>query len=440
MGNTIVALASAAGAAGVAVVRISGSGVADIIQRLGLILKPRLAKYAQLLTADNQVIDQGIWLYFPAPNSFTGEDVLEFHGHGNAWLVDAVIKRFCQLGCRLAEPGEFSKRAFLNGKLDLVQAEAIADLVNASSNVAARMAMASLQGGFSKEINVLLAMVINARVQLEAAVDFPDEDFEPAALIEMEQSFLQVENQISKVMQQAERGAVVQSGINVVLAGPPNVGKSSLFNSLLGHEAAIVTSEAGTTRDVISTECRIGAATITLQDTAGVHISSNMIEQEGIKRAKSRLEQADIVLLMLDHHYADIGHARFLQDNHLQVSGEIVPIWNKLDICPMEAVAGVKVSVKKQLGLEDLFSVLQVKIEAFAGSDGHAFSARFRHVEALREALQAIRAAVIAIKSHDWELAAEDCRHVQKHLSSITGEFTNEDLLGRIFSTFCIGK
>lgn len=438
MNDTIVALASAAGAAGIAVVRVSGPKVPEIIMKLGLSLKPRYASYAPI--KDNQVIDYGLWLYFPAPDSFTGEHVLEFHGHGNVWLIDAVITRFCELGCRHAEPGEFSKRAFLNDKLDLTQAEAIADLVNASSKVAAKMALASLEGAFSKEVGKLVDLVIESRVQLEAALDFPDEDFEPAAQKAIKTRLSNINTQVSKVLKQAEHGAVVQSGINVVLAGPPNVGKSSMFNALLGREEAIVTDEAGTTRDVLSKECRIGSTVITLQDTAGVHLATNKVEVLGIERAKSKLEQADIIILVLDDRYAKSGHESFISENSIPKEKQIIRVWNKIDLMNIHEVDGIKLSVKQNLGFDGLIQALNSAVELYSGSDGHAFSARFRHVEALRAVAKYLASAISAIDLCQWELAAEDCRQIQYQLNTITGEFSNDDLLGKIFSTFCIGK
>lgn len=440
MADTIVALASAAGAAGVAVIRVSGPLVPEIMQKLGLANKPRYAQFIELKSSKSEVIDHGLCLYFQAPKSFTGEYVLEFQGHGNNWVVSAVIERFCELGCRLAEPGEFSKRAFLNNKIDLVQAEAVADLVAASSATAAQMALQSLKGKFSQEVHALLELLIAARVELEAAMDFPEEDFEQAALTQLLDNLTLVANKIEQVLEVASKGAQLQSGVNVVLLGPPNVGKSSIFNALLGSPEAIVTAAAGTTRDVLKQECRIGSASITLQDTAGIRDAADLIEQEGIARALAQVESAKIVLLVLDDRFLDIGHANFLEQAQISSDKLVLPIWNKSDLMPaVEQLSGVVVSTKTGEGLPELLQALEQALAQFIGVES-GYLARARHVEALRLALTHINAAILAINNADWELAAEDCRLVQQNLNSITGEFTNEDLLGRIFSSFCIGK
>ena len=438
--DTIVAQASAVGAAGVAVVRVSGPLVPEIIAKLKLSLKPRYAKFAALTTKDSAVIDHGLWLYFQAPNSFTGEHVLEFQGHGNHWVIAAVIQRFCELGCRLAEPGEFSKRAFLNDKIDLVQAEAIADLVSASSEVAAKMALSSLSGKFSELVNILLESVITCRVELEAAMDFPEEDFEPAAQAVLKSKLINIAEQLANVLVAAERGALLQSGIEVVLLGPPNVGKSSLFNALLGRSEAIVTNIAGTTRDVLKQECRIGSATITLQDTAGIRSSEDEVEQQGITRALERVQSAKLVIIVLDERHTELDHKNFMQEFAVTDDKIILKVWNKIDLInDATSLDGVLLSAKTGQGLNDLIIALEKALADFVGvEDG--FLARARHVNALKAAAMHTHAALAAMSESAWELAAEDCRLLQRELNNITGEFTNEDLLTRIFSSFCIGK
>lgn len=440
MHDTIVAQASAVGTAGVAVIRISGPAVPEIIKNLGLELKPRYAQFAALLGLDGNVIDHGLWLYFAAPKSFTGEAVLEFQGHGNQWVIAAAIARFCELGCRLAEPGEFSKRAFLNNKIDLVQAEAIADLVAANSAMAAKMALASLSGQFSKQIRALVEAVIKCRVELEAAVDFPEEDFEQALSQQIAGHLQAVTADLQVILAAAERGSVLQSGLDVALIGPPNAGKSSLFNALLGQPEAIVTAKAGTTRDVLQQQCRLGALTITLQDTAGLRSATDVVEAEGIARAFARIEQAQLVLLVLDERHITLGHAGFLAEHGLSMTEKIVPIWNKVDlIAEADSLVGLKLSAKQGVGVAKLMQELELSLQAFVGDEG-AVLARTRHLTAIRAALTAAEAALLAMQRADWELSAEDCRVVQRELSSITGEFSNEDLLGRIFASFCIGK
>lgn len=440
MAETIVALASASGAAGVAVIRISGPLVPEIMQVIGLQLKPRYAQFINLKGANSEVIDHGICLYFKAPKSFTGEHVLEFQGHGNHWVVNAVIARFCELGCRLAEPGEFSKRAFINNKIDLVQAEAVADLVAASSATAAQMAMNSLQGKFSQEVYCLLESLISVRIELEAAVDFPEEDFESVALSQLLLKLSEVEQNIQRVLQIANRGAQLQAGFNVVLIGPPNVGKSSIFNALLGRSEAIVTDIAGTTRDVLKQECRIGSAVITLQDTAGIRDAEDVIEREGVGRALRQLDAAKIILLVLDNRFVDIGHANFLLQLNIGSDKLVLPIWNKADLIDkVDELSGVVISTKTEQGYPEMLQALETSLLTFIGGED-SFLARARHVEALKLALANIKSAVISIHESAWELAAEDCRMAQQSLNSITGEFNNEDLLTRIFSSFCIGK
>lgn len=438
--RTIVAQATAPGSAGVAVVRVSGTKVDSIITNLGLKLKPRYASFGALNSKDGEIIDSGVWLYFKAPHSFTGEDILEFQGHGNQFLISEVIDRFVELGCVIAEPGEFSKRAFLNNKIDLVQAEAVADLVSANSKQAAKMAIASLFGRFSDKLSEMVDGVVACRVQLEAVLDFPEEDIDTVAKAALEESLAGLIESIASVLKLAEQGAMLQSGVEVALIGPPNVGKSSLFNHMLGRNEAIVTQIAGTTRDVIKQDCKVGSLTITLQDTAGIHDVNDEVEQEGIRRAIELVDKSNLILLVLDDRYKDQGHDDFIKQNLSINNKPIVYIWNKDDLMPDNNFPGVRLSAKNKTGFELLFKEIEVAIQDFLGGEEHSFIARSRHVCALKAALTHCNDALVAIKNSDWELSAEDCRLAQNELNSITGEFSNEDLLGRIFSTFCIGK
>jgi tRNA modification GTPase len=445
--DTIVAAATPPGRGGVAIVRVSGPLVPEIIHELlGKKLNPRYATYASFLDSTGEAIDQGIGIFFPGPHSFTGEDVLELHGHGGPAVVDALLQRLLSLHARLAKPGEFSERAFLNDKIDLVQAEAIADLIDAASTQAARNALRSLQGEFSKKIHALVEKLILLRTYIEAAIDFAEEEIDFLANQQIFDDLNNIIQELASLEAAATQGSLLREGITAVIAGQPNVGKSSLLNQLSGREAAIVTDIPGTTRDVLREHILIDSLPIHIIDTAGLRDSSDPVEQEGIRRARDEVARADLILFVTDASVTDnppLSH--FLEK--LPDHAATITIRNKIDliseppsITEDEKNIVINLSAKQGVGIE----LLRQKIKTYAGlqtSNEGTFSARRRHLDALARAktfllngqhqLQAFKAG---------ELLAEDLRQAQHALNEITGEFTSDDLLGRIFSSFCIGK
>lgn len=449
MTETIVALATAPGRSGVAVVRVSGSLVRHCIATLWSVSAPtpRQMNYGALTDAQGHLIDQGLWVYFAAPASFTGEDVLEFHGHGNPLLIDQVVARFCTLGCRLAEPGEFSKRAFLNDKMDLVQAEAVADLIAAHSKHAIDMAFQSLQGVFSERIEALVANLITLRVYLEASLDFTDEDIDFLAEGDVEARVADLLQQLQAIQAAATQGVLLQEGVQMVVVGPPNAGKSSLFNALLGREEAIVTQQAGTTRDLLTQSLRLGDLVVTMTDTAGIRETDDCVEQAGIQRAKTRLASADLVVVMLATEHLDVmNHQDFMTSLSLPQRAQVVQVINKIDQWPKQKTPQLPegvlcLSTRHGEGLDTLVATLQAHAKGMTQSEGCAFLARRRHLEALKVATTALQQGKAALLAHRaGELLAEECRVAQDALGQITGTYTHDDLLTDIFSTFCIGK
>lgn len=447
--DTIVALASAPGRSGVAVIRVSGPLAKACIAKIWApkTLVPRQMRYGAIKALEGHVIDQGLWVFFEGPASFTGEDVLEFHGHGNPLLVDQVMAYFCTLGCRLAEPGEFSKRAFLNDKMDLVQAEAVADLIAAQSHHAIDMAFQSLQGVFSEQIDALVASLKALRVYLEASLDFSDEDID---FISEGHVIARVEDllgQLQTIQKTATQGVLLQEGVQLVIVGPPNAGKSSLFNALLGRQHAIVTDQAGTTRDILTQSLRLGDLVITMTDTAGIRATADQIEREGIARAKAQVEAAHLILVMLDtDHLQTMTHDDFLADMALPDRAKVVFVANKIDqhdtlpSCITDT-AITCISAQRGDGLDALVDLLQAQAKQLTQAEGAAFLARRRHLQALAAATSALQVGLTQIKVHGaGELLAEECRVAQDALGRITGVYTNDDLLTDIFSTFCIGK
>ncbi len=442
--DTIAAIATAHGAAGIGVVRVSGP-LAPVIAAtvLGRTPQPRHAYFAPVRDAAGQLLDHGVVLYFPAPHSYTGEAVLELQVHGGNVSLDLVLKRVCGLGARLARPGEFSERAYVNGKLDLAQAEAVADLVAARSEAAARAAMRSLQGEFSTRVNALLAALVGVRVHVEAAIDFPDEEIDFLADPAIGRSLRAVQDDMRTLLEAARRGQRLCDGLNVVIVGRPNVGKSSLLNALVGSDRAIVTATAGTTRDVLRETLEIDGVALELVDTAGLRESTDEIEREGVRRARERLQEADLVLAVTD-----------VTDTDPALLAELPPrvqrmmIINKIDLHGGHAHAEERdgatwlwLSAKTGEGL----ALLRRRLKDLGGGDAHveggAFSARRRHVLALERTAAHLDAARRALEDvRAGELAAEDLRQAQQALGEITGEFCPDDLLGAIFSTFCIGK
>jgi len=447
--DTIVAIATAAGRGGVGVVRLSGLDVLPFINSLiGKPLLPRRATYSVFSDAEGEAIDEGVALYFPGPSSFTGESILELQGHGGMVVLDRLVRRCVELGARVARPGEFSERAFFNDKMDLAQAEAIADLIDASSVEAARSAVRSMQGEFSQLINELVETMIQVRIFVEAAIDFPEEEIDFLQDKMLAANLDQLSTDLTEVLAQAQQGAILRDGLTVVLAGKPNAGKSSLLNALAGIDAAIVTAVPGTTRDVLRERITLGGLPLNIIDTAGLRDSDNEIEQEGVRRAWKEIANADQVLFVADA--TDTSNPKLEElwpeyfQRNLGSTQSVTLLLNKIDLSghqPGEIdEATLAISVKDKSGFDALASHLQTK----AGYLGHGeglFSARRRHLIALTNALTFVQNGIDQLKGAGaGELLAEDLRQAQNELSEITGQFTSDDLLGRIFSSFCIGK
>lgn len=451
--ETIVALATPHGRGGVAIIRVSGSNIQHIaIQLLGRVPKKRYAEYLSFLSEDGSVIDQGLALHFPAPHSFTGEDVLELQGHGGPVIVNCLLKRVMQLGARLARPGEFTERAFLNSKLDLVQAEAISDLIDAESEQAARAAMRSLQGDFSQRINQMRDILIDLRTWLEAAIDFSDENIDFLKNTEVVNKLHSILNNIREIKKLAQQGTLLQEGLSLAIVGPPNAGKSSLLNKLSAQESSIVTSLPGTTRDVIREKIQIEGLILNVVDTAGLRITSDEIEKEGIKRTLAEIVKADLILWVVDHETTSIGDLKFWKEqqiffNDFFIDKRIIIIRNKIDLKQEKANINqemgfdvIKLSAKTGEGLTLLFNYLK-KSAGYMISPESNFSARRRHLEALTNTEIALNNGLVKLKENQFpELLAEDLLIGQNFLGEITGQFTTNDLLGKIFSSFCIGK
>jgi len=447
--ETIAAQATPPGRGGVGIIRVSGplaTSVADKI--LGKIPSPRNAVFSSFKNHDNSIIDEGISLYFEGPNSFTGEDVLELQGHGGQVVLDRVLQAVLKLGVRIARPGEFSERAYLNGKLDLAQAEAIVDLINATSEEAAKSAVRSLQGEFSKLINRSVKALIHLRMMVESAIDFPEEEIDFLADSGIENGLKDITAQVKQTLISAKQGALLQEGMTVVIAGAPNAGKSSLLNCLSGKDAAIVTDIAGTTRDTLREYIHLEGMPVHIVDTAGIRETTDLVEIEGVQRARSEIQKADIVLLMVDGtENKNIQQCLSLIEGQAMQSIPVVIVKNKIDLCHekpgVENIGGqvvIKISAKKELGVEDLKDYLKQHMGYQKTHEG-TFIARRRHLEALGKANDLLESGYYQLKQHQaGELLAEDLRLAQQALGEITGEFTPDDLLGEIFSNFCIGK
>lgn len=444
--DTIAAIATPPGVGGVGIVRISGANVADIATAVvGSIPTPRFATFRRFLDADDRVVDEGVVLFFPSPNSFTGEDVLELQGHGGPVVLDRVLNRVLELGCRLARPGEFSERAFLNGKIDLLQAEAVVDLIESSTEAAARLATRTLQGEFSKRINGLVNRLIELRAFVEAAVDFPEEEIDFRADSDVIADLDDVLADLQVINETAHQGQLLRDGMTLVIAGRPNAGKSSLLNALTGRDAAIVTHIPGTTRDLLREHVQIDGLPLHIIDTAGLRDGADPVEQEGIRRARSEINQADRILWVFDDEEED-GHDS-LDRALLPENVPITFVRNKIDrtgsksgLTMSEDGPEVAVSVQSGNGMEALRRHLTESV-GFHGAIEGEFIARRRHLDALERASVRLTTGKSVMLSTDaGELLAEELRLAQNALSEITGEFLPEDLLGEIFGRFCIGK
>ncbi|MBI3188946.1 MAG: tRNA uridine-5-carboxymethylaminomethyl(34) synthesis GTPase MnmE [Gammaproteobacteria bacterium] len=444
--DTIAAIATPPGRGGVGIVRVSGPASRKIAEQiLGHIPKIRYAEYLSFKDHNNAVVDTGIALFFQKPHSFTGEDVLELQAHGGPVVLDMLLKQVVACGARLARAGEFSEQAFLNNKIDLAQAEAVADLIAADSEDAARAAVRSLQGAFSQSIHALVENIIQLRLYVEAALDFPEEEIDFISDGKVADQLAGIQQALQSVFQSARQGCLLREGMTLVIAGKPNAGKSSLLNQLAGHDAAIVTDIPGTTRDVLRVHIQIDGLPLHIIDTAGLRESADLVEQEGIRRAWKEIEQADRLLLVLD----DRDHAH----EHLAIEDKIPPhigitrIFNKIDLTQRQpeiktTAQGTEIalSAKSGAGLDVLRAHLK-HIMGYEQPGEGQFMARRRHLDALEDANNHLLSASHCL--HDLragELLAEELRQAQEALNQITGEFTADDLLGRIFASFCIGK
>jgi tRNA modification GTPase len=443
--QTIAAIATPSGAGGIGIVRVSGSDARKIASALtGRTLRPYFFHFCTFLDADGLPLDRGLAVYFAAPRSFTGEDVLEVHAHGSPVVLDLLLRRVCALGAWPARPGEFSERAFLNGKLDLVQAEAVADLIAAGSESAARAALRSLEGEFSARVHQLRDALIHLRAWLEAALDFPEEEIDFLSAPQLTAELVQLREQLADLLAATRRGVVLRDGLHVVIAGRPNAGKSSLLNALARSERAIVTALPGTTRDVLRETVQLDGVTFTLVDTAGLRDADDPVEREGVRRARAELTQADVIVLVTDS--TAIDAVRELPPEAAPSAMRLIA-HNKIDLhnesARTQCVSATEIHVWMSVLNGDGLDLLRAQLLHLARGGGQAhgaFSARSRHVQALDAVTGHLNAAAAQLAHRSGELAAEELRHAQTALGEITGDVTSDDLLGAIFSTFCIGK
>ncbi len=457
--KTIAAIATATGQGGVGIVRVSGPQAFVIAEKItNKKLNPRVAVFTKFFAENSEIIDEGIALFFKNPNSFTGEDVLELQGHGGTIVLNNILKRVLQLGAVHADPGEFSKQAFLNNKIDLAQAEAIADLISAKTDQAARGAINSLQGEFSKNIEKIIKKIVNLRIFFEAALDFPDEEVDFWQDEKVAQKISEIIFDIENILKRTKSGKILQEGLKIVLAGEPNAGKSTLLNALAQDNIAIVTDIPGTTRDILSQNINIDGIPLIITDTAGIRKSSDIIEQEGIKRALIAAEKSDFLFVIIDaaknknklkdiesinNYFSELFSGKKINKN-------ILIILNKIDLDP-EYLSGniqsigsefeiIQISAKNNIGLEQIKKYIKNKA-GLVNTEENIFTARERHVLALTKALEFLQQAEENINFKiSGDLIAEDLRLAHNELGNITGKMTADDLLGEIFGSFCIGK
>lgn len=444
--DNIVAVATATGYAGIGVIRISGTNLLPLISQLCHKdnLKPRYAHYGDYYDHAGVVIDSGLIIYFPAPNSFTGEEVLELQGHGSPVVLNMLLKRCLELGCRMAEAGEFTKRAYLNGKIDLVQAESIADLIHAESEAAAKGALKSLHGKFSQQIDRISERLINLRMFVEATLDFPEEDIEFIANAKIRDKLAVVQQEIHNLLGTTEQGVILNNGANIVIVGRPNVGKSSLLNALANEDVAIVTDIAGTTRDIVRQKIIIDGIPFNIIDTAGIRVTQDVVEQIGIERALQVAASADLAMILIDD---SIGVSEADQQIVDQLPANLPRLYlhNKIDlsggaakILAVDGETNIYLSAKHKQGIDLLRSKLLSLIGWNKSTADDIYLARTRHLDAMRKTVRHIDYG-FEMWEH-LEILAEELRYAHSSLGEITGEFTTDDLLGVIFSEFCIGK
>lgn len=436
--DTICALATPHGRGSVAIVRLSGPRALEIAQSIThRSLTARYAHFASFYAVDKSVIDQGIVIYFPNPYSYTGEHVVEFQFHGNPFVAQRLLQSLCKQGARLAIAGEFSERAFLNGKLDLSQLEAIADLISSGSEQAARSAVLSMQGMFSKQVQNILQQLIEVRTHIEAALDFAEEDIEVEVKTKMQVRLIELQNTITELFSIAQQGVQMQQGVSVVLTGKPNVGKSSLLNALCAEQRAIVTDMPGTTRDIVYVDLEINGVPMRLLDTAGLREKADVVEQAGIDRARNAMRQADLILHVID---SSVIQTEVPVDNEERS----ILVYNKIDLLPKQQELPsdvIPVSAITGEGLDVLRNELLTRLQANSDSTQTPFSARARHLDAIQRCQGAINIGLEHLRTDTpLELAAEELRVAQKCLAEITGDFTPDDLLDYVFREFCIGK
>jgi tRNA modification GTPase len=445
--DTIVAIATPPGRSGIGVVRVSGAAVKNITAGLvSRTLSARHAHFCKFTDRDGETIDEGIAIFFNTPASYTGEDMLELYAHGNRIILGRIVSRVLELGARLARPGEFTERAFHNNKLDLVQAEAVADLVDAVSDQAARSAVRSLEGEFSRRINVLLEKLVNLRAHVEGAFDFPEEDIDFSAMENAGSKLTDCMADLQDLFGRARQGAILKEGITAVIVGRPNVGKSTLLNRLAGRDAAIVTDEPGTTRDLIEQDILVDNIPVHVIDTAGLRTAANKVEQEGIARALAAAENADILILLIEHgQSAGTEERRLLEKTG--ADKKVIIVYNKIDLYGAQPETGrnnghteIHLSAKTGAGL-DLFVGHLKETLGMQDISEDVFTARKRHLDALKRTGASLEKALELVRQRAApELLAEELRLAQQSLGEITGDFVADDLLGEIFSRFCIGK
>ena len=445
--DTIAAIATSQGKGGIGIVRLSGKESLSIATTIsGIKIKPRYTHHCSFKDSRNRLIDQGVLIFFNAPNSYTGEDVVEFHGHGGQVVLNLLLKETLSLGARLARPGEFTERAYLNERIDLVQAEAVADLIDSVSEAAARSAARSLEGDFSTRINSLLEQIIHVRVYVEGALDFPEEEIDFLKESDVLSQLNSISNGLSELLKSAMGGKRLRDGIRAVIIGRPNVGKSSLLNRLTGIDRAIVTDIAGTTRDVIEETILIGGLSVDIVDTAGLREPEGKVEAEGVRRSLDEINKAQIIIVVTDQSGDEININQWIQDRKF-TTDQLLILHNKIDLRDEKPALIIKkdihhiyASMKTGAGIDILKDVIS-KISGVYDNSENLVLARERHIQSLSKAMEFITSGISAFSaSGQAEILAEELKKTQRALAEITGEFHNEDLLGEIFSRFCIGK